>query len=306
MEPVLTQEELEAIYSAMQGGDLPSASVDDVALTAGQEFISRAETRWNEATKEMSSRIGAILTGALGKRVTVKLHLSEAICEDLKDVTDTDAMPLADGASVLIVGRVGDISVIFAIDLEIARRVVERRTGAKPTDDSDSLDKQLTALEKRLLKDLVQELVRTVSEATPYENVGEVAAIEADDIWSHRTRRELWVITGVGLGEYGNRGVRIAAPARLFVPMTGEAKQVLSRHLSSTPIVITAELGKFKTTVKKLWHMKPGELIPIGTTVGDPLNIAIGGIPKLLGEPLVSRGNISVRILNRIENGEGK
>ena len=60
------------------------------------------------------------------------------------------------------------------------------------------------------------------------------------------------------------------------------------------------ELGRFTMNVSDLWQLKPGTLIPLKKAVGDPLKIYVGGVPKLLGEPLVSRGSIAVRIEGRL------
>ena len=272
-------------------------------MKLSQEFISRAESKWDEATKEMSARVGSILTGALGKRINVRLQPAEAVMENENDPSGTSSMPLKGDTSVLTAATIGDVHAIIGIDLEIARRVVERRTGAKQNTDSETADRTLTALENRLLKDLVGDLAAAAAAAAPSNPRGNVAAVEPEDVWNHRVRDELWLTTGVGLDEYSGRGIPIAGPAALFLPKVGNVKNSLANQLKAATVVLAAELGKFNTTVQNLWHIRPGTLIPIGTTVGDPLKIVIGGIPKLYGEPLVSRGNISIRLQGRIENG---
>ncbi len=308
MEPVLTQEELEAIYAAMKGDELPSAFVDDVALTAGQEYISRAETKWNEAIKGMSSRVESILMGALGRRVTVRLYPSEAWLSDGEDnMGGSNTFPLQDGVSVLSVGKIGETYAIFAMDLELARKAVERKTGAIPTaEGANEAAQRLTPLETRLLKDLISDLVNTTAKATPSKVAGTVASIDPEDVWSSRKPDEIWVIGSLGIAELEGRGIRFMAPSSLFLPKLKNARDLLADHLKQATVTIAVELGKFKMNVAKLWQLRPGTVIPLSTTVGDPLKISVGGVTKLLGKPGVSRGNVSVELTGHIENGVKK
>jgi flagellar motor switch/type III secretory pathway protein FliN len=303
MEPVLTQEELEAIYAAMKGDDLPSVSVDDVALTAGQEFISRAEQKWNEAIKGISQPIENILMGALGQRITVRLYPSEAWVDDDAEPSESDVVPLKDASSVLATGKIGEMLVIVSIDLELARKVVERRTGAVSLEEENESGSQLTPLEFRLLKDLIRDLIKAAAKASPIKVAGEISAIDPEDVWMGRDPKETWIIGSLGIAEMSGRGIRFMAPSGLFMPKAVNSRNLLSSHLKRAKITLSAELGKFRLNVAKLWHMKPGTVIPMSTTIGDPLHISIGGVAKLLGEPLVSRGNVAVRLVGRIENG---
>jgi flagellar motor switch/type III secretory pathway protein FliN len=302
MEPVLTQEELEAIYAAMKGDDLPSMSVDDVSLTSGQAFVVRAESKWNEAVKAMCGTIESILMGALGRRVTVRLQPSEAWL-DSDEQPEADVIPVKDARSVLATGKIGAVHAIYAVDLDLARKVVERRTGAVASDETDAERTELTPLETRLLKDLIRDLVQATAKVAPKKDEGIVTAIDPEDVWLSRNRKETWIIGSLGVAEFGGRGVRFIAPSSLFVPKPLNARDVIAKHLQNAAITLTAELGTFRLSVARLWHMKPGTVIPMGATVGDPLKISIGGVGKLLGEPLVSRGNVAVRVVGRIENG---
>ena len=303
MEPVLTQEELEAIYAAMKGDDLPSVSVDDVALTAGQEFISRAESKWNDTVKGMCPAVESVLMGALGRRVSVRLYPSEAWLDEGEDTGESSPLPLQDGVSVLVVAKVGEVHAIFAIDLELARRAVERRTGAISSNDDGEPAAKLTPLETRLLRDLIMELVTITAKATPAKGAASVSSIDPEDVWASRSPKETWIIGSLGVTELSGRGIRFIAPSGLFMPQPRNSRDILSKQLKTATITIAVELGKFKMNVAKLWQLQPGMIIPLDTTVGDELNVTVGGVAKLLGKPGVSRGNVSVQLTGHIENG---
>jgi flagellar motor switch protein FliM len=303
MEPVLTQEELEAIYAAMKGDDLPSASIDDVSLSAGQEFIRRSESKWNEAMKAMSSSVESILTGALGKRIGIRLHPAEAWLDDEMDVGDSGPSFLNDDSAVMTVTKIGETFVVVGVDLELARRVIERRTGAKPSKDSNSKERGLTSLERKLLNDLIRDLANVAAKATPMPGEAVVSSMDSSDMWTRRKKGELWVMSGIGIQEMSGKGLRLFGPSSLFMPRPMNLKNTISGHLESATIVLAAELGKFRMNVQNLWQLRPGTVIPMGTTVGDPLLLTIGGVPKLLGDPMAQRGNVAVKIKKRIEKG---
>ncbi len=305
MQPVLTQEELEAIYAAMKGDDLPSASIDDVSLSAGQEYIKRAETGWNETVKLMLSGLEGILTGAMGRRVSARATQSEVWPDDEPDEALLPPF-LRDPTVMFSVVKIGASHIVISVDLDLARRVIERRTGAKANRDSSGKEKGITSLERKLLNDLLRDIADTAAGATPTKETAEVHSLEPSDMWNHRKKGLLWVAANIGIEELSGKGLGFFCPAALFMPKPVNLKQTISEHLESATVVLAAELGKFTLTVKDLWNLRPGGIIEMSTTVGDALRLTIGGVPKLLGEPLAQRGNVAVRIQKRIEKGVRK
>lgn len=303
MEPVLTQEELEAIYAAMKGDDVPSASIDDVALSAGQEFIQRSENKWNDAIKIVSPSLGSILTGALGMRVTVQPLPAEAWLDE--ETADTEELPsfFNSAGAVTTVTRFADVLALTSIDIELARRVIERRTGANASAEYGAKEKGITSLEFKLLRDVILDLAAAAGKAVPEAADVEICSVSPEDMWAKRKKGELWVVSGVSVREMEGRTLNIFAPSRLFMPQPSDVKKIISTHIEAAGIALAAELGKFRMSVRHLWRLRPGTVIPMGTTVGDPLRLTIGGVPKLLGEPLAQRGNVAVKIKSRIEKG---
>ncbi len=317
MEPVLTQEELEAIYAAMQSEGPAAAHINDFELTGGHSFAKKAEARWTECGKEMTGRIESILTGALGRRVRAEV-LDALVLEDNipgdygDDMPDGMAKPSAidEDTSVVFSFSVGTAPALVGVDKMVARRFVDRRTGAILLEDEDDQDepslKALTALEMRLLRDLIADLVEAFGAITPGRP--RVAIEEADprDLWAARPRTPAWMLIRFALTKLPGAGVWFRGPANLLMPMPKRVRELMRAHLTSTPVRVAVELGRFNVSVSQLWQMQPGALIQLETVVGDPLRVTVGGLPKLLGEPMVSRGNIAVRIQERIKGRDNK
>jgi flagellar motor switch/type III secretory pathway protein FliN len=145
--------------------------------------------------------------------------------------------------------------------------------------------------------------VNVVGNAATKKGARKVVSLDPDDVWASRNPKEIWVIGSIGISEMEGRGIRFVAPSDLFLPKLKNSRDALSKHLQRATVTLSVELGRFRLNVAKLWHLKPGTVIPLPTTVGDPLNIAVGGVAKLLGDPMVSRGNVAVRLIEHIENG---
>ncbi|MCP4679345.1 MAG: hypothetical protein GY854_28420 [Deltaproteobacteria bacterium] len=304
MEPVLTQDELEAIYEAMQGDPVQQASIDDLALTNRHEFIVTTETKWTEAAEAMMSKIEGLLTGALARRIKVEVQRAEWVEDtgergDLFDGETASPPPFDEGAVVSVV-KFGETRLFLGIDGVLAHDFVERRTGASSDqDDNRQPSRNLTPLERRLLNGLVGDISRAAAAVSPRSANVSIDPIDAEEAWRKRPDGEMWIVVHLRLTQYPGPGVWFLGPAKIFIPAQEKTRQTLANHLQTARIVLSAELGKFRLNVSDLWQLNPGTLVPIESAVGDPIKILIGGIPKLEGEPLVSRGNIAVRLVGR-------
>lgn len=316
MEPVLTQEELEAIYAAMQSEGPAAAHIDDFDLTGGHSFAKKAESRWTESGKEMTPRIEAILTGALGRRVRAEI-LDALVLEDNdvdaydNEMPDGMAKPSAidEDTSIVFAFSVGGSHALVGVDKMVARRFVDRRTGALLFTEDDEEEersfKALTALEMRLLRDLIVDLVGAFAAIAPGKPLAAVEDNDPRDVWAARPKTPAWMLIRYALAKIPGAGVWFRGPANLLMPMPKRVRELMQAHLTSTPVKVAVELGRFNISVSQLWRMEPGAIIQLETVVGDPLRVTVGGVSKLLGEPMVSRGNIAVRIQEHI-NGRNK
>ncbi len=313
MEPVLTQEELEAIYEAMQGEPASSASVDDFALTAGHEFVSRAEAVWAEKAKAMVPSIESTVTGALGSRTKVESIGAEALDAEISDnyqspveESGEQSPSLDTETSVITVVRFGQTQLLFGVDSALARKYVERRTGASADEEtSNAAGADLTPLEQRLLNDLVKDLIQAAVNVAPDPCTASIDPAAPEEVWQERSTKEMWMMIRFSVAQYPGSGLWLRGPVSTFLPKMDKARQTLAERLSSTTIVLSAELGKFRISVGDLWRLKPGSLVPIEAAVGDPMKIFVGDVPKLQGVPLVSRGNIAIRITGRAQTING-
>jgi flagellar motor switch/type III secretory pathway protein FliN len=316
MEPVLTQEELEAIYSAMRGDASAPKAVDDYVLASDRAFGVRAARSFADAAKRMLPGIESVHSGLRAGRGRFEILEIRTIDED-RPQEDAGAEPdLARKGGAL--GEVDPTTEAYAvtfagttvfvgIDRAAARGHIARRTGAAAAaDPSREEARALTTLERRLLVDVVRDFAEAIRGAMPGAPEPAVVPGDPDQLWSERAPRGLWVEARFGFSGTGATAFWIKGAADAFAERAAGGHGSLAQRLKGARISLSAELGTFRMSVYDLWHLKPGALIPLGVAIGDPIRVKLGGVPKLEGEPLMSRGNLAVRLLGRQKSGAGK
>ncbi len=75
----------------------------------------------------------------------------------------------------------------------------------------------------------------------------------------------------------------------------------LTDILLTSPIHLTAEIGRVDLSVRDLMELEVGNIISLGKAVSDELVIKVEDVPKYMGTPGVSRGAQSIKITRTIE-----
>jgi len=80
-------------------------------------------------------------------------------------------------------------------------------------------------------------------------------------------------------------------------PVHGDPR--LQEALKDCALTVVAELGRVSLGVGRVLSLKVGDVIRLPTATDDPIAVRIGGVEKLTGVPIVSRGQLSVEIRSR-------
>jgi flagellar motor switch protein FliM len=305
MEPVLTQEELDAIYVAMRAESETGADVEEVSLGEGRVFAARSTKAWNEVAKSMAPGVEAVLASALGRRL--KIDVANAFLMDDGPDGEGEEGELSIGERpVTVLLAVNSARMLLGLERSFVAQFIERRTGAAPeSDEADCLERELTSLERSLLRNLLEKLVQVLVKAAPALGPARVDFAEDTELDDAKGHGGPWM--EVGFEERKAAGIRIwlRGPAALLLPRPAVTGRALAAALNGAAVELRVELGRCRMNVADVCSLERGAFLALGTAVGDPVRILIGGIPKLRGEPLVSRGNIAVRVLGRLEKGVG-
>ncbi|MCC6216230.1 MAG: FliM/FliN family flagellar motor switch protein [Polyangiaceae bacterium] len=90
------------------------------------------------------------------------------------------------------------------------------------------------------------------------------------------------------------------APADEPPPQHGDPR--MADAVREVPVEVTAELGRVKLPLSRVLSLRPGEVLRLGTAVDDSIRVRVGSLPRLTGVPVLSRGQLAVRIRGRISD----
>ncbi len=310
MEPILTPEETEAIYEALNSSRKERQPVEEVTLVDGHGYIATIKETWNAAGRRLKSDMIKILTSSLGVRVELDITEPSVIVPTKSDNEEWDnerviQFPLDSQASHIVAVNAADKYLYICIDQVIARHYLQKRIGSNfDPNDLEQEPTALTLLERRILTDLIESIMKAACTVSPNNEVLSVSNEDPIYLWSKRPPSETWVIMNFAVASIGSVGISILGPASFFLEIPDGTTNLISNRLENTPVQISVELGRTVLLVSDVLKLQPGMFLPLNVAKGDPFRIMIAGIPKLKGEPLVSRGNIAVQVIDRLSSGE--
>jgi hypothetical protein len=313
VEPVLTQEELEAIYSAMKADAGPQKKIDDYILASDHAYNMRCLQKWTEMGKKLLPLIESVFVGTLGVRGRVEIQDARIIDDEreqnsfISSAGMNEVIPLAqsDPDSEYTVLQLKKAKILLGIDRTAALKYVARRTATSSVEDEEPEERrsELTLIESRLLKDFYAEISLEIGKLKA-ENIGtpSITGDDPEDFWVDRVPRGAWA--NIRLASKSNPAINIwlRGPADLFLPLTVPSENIVKNELKSTKVELVMELGKLTMKAYDLWKLKPGEVYPLGVAVGEPLRIMVGGVHKIFGKPTVSRGHVAFEIIEPLRN----
>jgi flagellar motor switch protein FliM len=105
------------------------------------------------------------------------------------------------------------------------------------------------------------------------------------------SRAAIWLFASGEVLEAALRGRTAATSA------AGDPRMV--QAMSEVPVDVVAELGRVSIGLRRVLSLRPGEVLRLATATDDPIQVRVGGLPKLYGVPVLSRGQVSVQVTGR-------
>ena len=304
MEPILTQEELEAIYSAMKADSSSQKSVDDYILASDHAYNMRCLKKWTDTAKLMAPNIENLLV----KRLAIRGRLDIQDVRTIEDERENSAMqgsagmteviPLAqtDPSSEYVVISLNDSRILLGMERVTAMKYISRRTGIQADEDVEDKS-ELTILEQRLLKDFFVEICNELQTSLP-ETSMEVKRDNPEDFWVERQPAGVWINVQFVSSLNPEVAIWLRGPAELFMEQAEIRENQLETQMKNARVELVMELGKLSLKAFDLWNLKIGDVYPLGVAMDEPLDVVVGGVYKLKGKPTISRGNVAFEIVD--------
>jgi flagellar motor switch protein FliM len=70
----------------------------------------------------------------------------------------------------------------------------------------------------------------------------------------------------------------------------------MTEAIGGTEVEAIAVLGSYVTTVREVLELRAGDIVRLGTTPDEPLEIRVGDRSVFAGAPIVHHGNLAVQI----------
>jgi flagellar motor switch protein FliM len=307
-EPLLTGEETEALLEAMRSSASSAPDVLGADLASPDRPLRQALGRADRCVEELGRAMRSTM-------------LRVARCSAAAEVEPAEILPfnvlqqaIAAGSAVALLRVNGSVGGLAVVGPSLAAFVIERRLGA-PLERAEksqpaTVREQLSAFDRRVLEPLFGALAESFERAW----TGGDGAVEVGEILSRSS--EVPTLPSIEpMLRFGLRVRTAAATDDVFVALTSSAVRTTARReeaqaqpatpgdrerlalrIVAAEVELVAVLGKSTTTVRELLALSAGDIVRLDQVPGKPVDVAVEGVIKLRGLPVVHHGNLAIEI----------
>jgi flagellar motor switch protein FliM len=299
MESILTPSELEALLQPTGGVPTATSSAKPIDLVARDHQAFGLLPELQKAADHSAKLIAQLCT-----------HQLQLNCKGSADPVEVvpgprlpDLIPQPRFVYAVQVNE-APVAGVICIETLLGSIFVARQFGGRPS--LDSITTSPTATERRTVIRLASQILATLTAilrpAMPLQ-AGAVLEVPSPLDQISRAQAVLLIVIRLALADQRSMvtiAIDTSAPGlKLVVHPTkyvAGGDDQLRSNLRHVPVTATAQLGQVTLTLRKLMSMTPGELLTLDTTVDAEIPLALSGITKFLGRPVLQRGNVGLEI----------
>ena len=105
--------------------------------------------------------------------------------------------------------------------------------------------------------------------------------------------------------DIGKGGLLVLRGDSEDLAMAGQEEGALVENLGELPVVVRVEIGMASMRARDWASLRPGDVIALGSRIGEPVTLRVGGVEVARGELVDVEGEAGVRILSCGRNLEG-
>lgn len=292
-------EEAEAIHDLARdetgapAGAKVAAEVVQRDFRRPRRFSGDSIARFRQRLLALAAELEAGLGGLFETRVRVEF-------DDVGEVTANGLFDTLDPPHALAELSVGGQPGWIQWDILGAVEAIERLLGSEGAPEA----RPLSTIENRFLHAAFSATVDVVTRAL---------GLEASDLTVVKAREELsdWrdggegaeshrlhvAVAVEGLGETSRMHLYLPGVRESGAADDGAALGELPEHLQRVKIELGAHLGASDVPLSDLLSLEIGDVIPLGTSLSDPLVLRVEGRPCGFAEMGSVRGNRAIRVL---------
>jgi flagellar motor switch protein FliM len=323
-EQILSQEEIDALLSAMDSGEVEVAEEKSEAKVQAKPYDLTSQSVMLrdqfDALDEVYDKFVSLLSNDLSSNLQRNIEVTIVSKEVVKFGEFLKAFSNPTGFSIFgmepLIG-----AALLAVEPNLVFSLIDCMFGG----DGKALEKirEFTLIENRMLKRFSQDLLKNL------EKAWEVAYSIKINLKKSETKPEfvylvnpndllIIVVFSINSDEFSGN-VHLATPYLMLEPIKDRLSSTylrekemahsfgnqLKRLLKATDVRIVAELGKAIYTIKEILNFDIDDIIKLNTGPQDPVVLTVQNVPKYLGMPGIVKGNRALQIQARIDQ-EGR
>jgi flagellar motor switch protein FliM len=318
---ILSQQEIDALLSAINNGDLQAADVKIIEEKVKVYDFKRA-MRYSKEQLRSITRIHENFTRMLTSNLATQLRTNVQIEIDLvEQVTYHEFIASLPSKTILNIFEVNpmDGKMVLEINPHVAYAILERLLGGQG--DPSARDGSLTEIEMILMQKVLRRTFDLYQNA--WRNVEKLnikwEAMESNPQFIQIASSNDTVIVialRVTIGETTDR-MTICLPHLIVEPVLPKLsnqqwfsyslkantsqQDKLQQNLDHVRVPVIAELGRATLPVSDLVNLQIGDVIGIES---DKLQLKVGQVTRFLGNPGIQKGHYAVQV-EQVINTEG-
>jgi flagellar motor switch protein FliM len=319
---VLSQQEIDALLSALNSGEIQASDIADSSKDKVKVYDFRRAMRYSKEQLRSITRIHENFTRLLISHLSTQLRQFVQIEVDLVDqVTYHEFVASIPSRTIVNVFDVSPMDGRMAMEInpQVAYAMVDRLLGGQ----GDALNRNgsLTEIETVLIRKIFSRAFDMYPDA--WENIEQIEArwegIESNPQFlqiASPNDTVIIIVLKTTIGETTGRMTlclphltlepllpKLSTQQWLYSMAKSDAPQQekLKQNLDTVDVNVIAELGKATLSVSDLLNLQVGDVI--GMEMGK-LQVKVGHLPRYLGNPGLSKGRYAVQI-DEVIHSEG-
>jgi len=321
---ILTQEEIDALLSAMDKGEV---DLEEEVRTAA-EVLAYNLTSQNimmrdqfHALEEVYDKLSRIMSTSLSALLQHSLEVDFVSTEMVKYTECINAFSNPTSFTIFTMNPLIG-SAMLAVEPRLVYSLIDCMFGGdgKPTERM----REFTLIEQRMMHKFAQEVLASLQEA--WKIVDRITVdlkkteIKPEFVHLASPNDLVVVIVFCVRGQEFSGNMHIGIPYLMLEPikdklsskylrekdMAHNWSEQLETLLQDTPVTLIAELGITTRSVRDLLDLQIDDVVQLNTGPEDLVTLTVDRIPKFLGFPGIIKGNRAVEIAALHQHSGGK
>jgi flagellar motor switch protein FliM len=321
---ILTQEEIDALLSAMDKGevDLEEEVKQEAEILAynltSQNIMLRDQFH---ALEEVYDKLARLLGTSFSALLQRSLEVEFVSTEMVKYTECINAFSNPTSFTIFTMDPLIG-SAMLAIEPRLVYSLIDCMFGGdgKPTERM----REFTLIEQRMMRKFAQEVLANLEKAwkivDPITATLKKTEIKPDFVHL-ASPNDLMVVIVFGVkGQEFSGNLHICIPYLMLEPIKDKLSSKYLREkdmehnwseqlemlLQDTPVTLVAELGITTRSVRDLLDLQIDDVVQLNTGPEDLVTLAVDHIPKFFGFPGIIKGNRAVEIAALHQNNGGE